>query len=406
MADLTAIFGNAPVAALGGAENTAPGFYLRDNNADGNASLFVVMTRRVFQQAAGRIAFGAILRELNARGAETRRVFDAATWYLRSERNALGHERGFEGLDYRAGRASLVRDANNVRTEVQHDGFGREISIREDTAASPLPQREVVFDDHAFANGLPTSSTERRLIDNTENPRRYRTEVVYKDGWGRELQSRRSSESNGADFLVIAKRYAAGGSQPTFESAPYWQAGAAYQAPAAAQRGIRRTRDGLSRVNGASFPDGNMSRIDYEPWRAVIRDPADLDPASDVFDTPTTIHYDYANRPRRVELAVRHGAGLGVNAIADTDFVFDGGGRLLRLVDARGSTIHYDYDANGEVLRVRHPTRGSYFGCSQPMLPRCSSATRQGTSGGTNTTPSAACSASGAAGSGAPSRSS
>ncbi|HEU5319637.1 MAG TPA: toxin TcdB middle/N-terminal domain-containing protein, partial [Methylomirabilota bacterium] len=186
VAEVEALFGAAVVARLGADEATGLGFFARDTSAAGQPALFSVERRRRFAQAAGRIAFGTVLQEWDARGAARTRQLDAAAWYLRGEQNALGHAVAYERVAYRAGKPARIRRENGSRTVVRYDAFGREVEVTEAAAAGVPPARVTVYRSGAFVTaGRPTSVTLTRLIDRAEAPRRHVTEVRHLDGWGR-----------------------------------------------------------------------------------------------------------------------------------------------------------------------------------------------------------------------------
>ncbi len=357
-ARLRTLFGPNVLAHMGADENTGPGFFLRDQDASGKEALFAIETRRVFAQTGGRIAHGAILSEFDARGAAHVRDFDNMYWYLRAERNALNHETLYEAIDYQGGKPVMVRDPNGVRTAFVYDAFGRELSVHEDADNTPSPQQMTSYATDTYqATGDPTSTMQERLIDAAEIPRRFVREIRFKDGWGRELQMRFSSKSNQSDFLVVSKTYDAGGTQPTFESSPYWEAGMAY-VPPGSRPGILRHRDALGRVLRIEFPDGNVAQLDHGPWRVKVFDSEDMDPNSLLTNTPTIISYDHAKRPTQVEVSIRHAEGLGSASVGITAYDYDGAGQLVRIMSANSTKTSFEYDGRGKQLVVHHPDAG------------------------------------------------
>jgi RHS repeat-associated protein len=240
----------------------------------------------------------------------------------------------------------------------EFDAFGSPRAVTEDAANSPVPQVTTDRNQGAFAAaGTPTSETVSRVINGAAVPVRRVVEVTYLDGWGRVIQTRRSSQSRGTDYAVIDRRYDAGGQEPSFESLPYFSAGAAFTPLAAAQPGVRRYHDGLSRVTRIVFPDGREARLDYAPWQIVVTDPEDADAASPHAGTPITYSFDFGRRAVEVSTTIRNGNGPGT-AVATTRYGYDAADRLVRITDAEGTVTSFSLDARGDVQRLRHPDAG------------------------------------------------
>ena len=265
----------------------------------------------------------------------------------------------YESFDYSAGKVSRVVDENGNVTEVTYDEFGRETSIHEDVNNTPVPQLTNTYGDSEFLqNGLPVSMVRSQVVDHTEAVHRFKTEYSYQDGWGRELQTRHS-RGVANDFLVISRRFAAGGSQPSWESAPFVEQGFAYTAQTDGPATVRH-RDGLSRVVRVEFPDGREAQISYTPWTAHIEDSEDISDAAGAqfVGTGTTVGYDHKTRIESIAVVIRHGAGLNVESVASTLYQYDGAGRLIEIVDNNGTSQTFDHDSRGEVVRIAHPNGG------------------------------------------------
>lgn len=336
----------------------APAHLVQMAAADGAQAWFSVDRRRVFQHAAGRIAFGQVLREVDARGAITVRQYDAADWHIRREQNGVGQWTDHTSYCTRAGKPRRTTFPSGSRTETSYDAFGRPTSTTEDAAAAVEPQSTTRYDTAAYSvGGTPVAEIGSRLIDAAEAPRRYVVEVRYFDGWGRLLQTRRTSDSHAGDLVATDRRYGAGGKEPSFESLPYWSAGLAYVAPVG-RNGKSQVRDALSRVVGITFADGAQARLDYAPWQVTVHDPEDLRAGSPVVATPTVFRYDHARQVVEISDLVRHGDGQGSEVLASSRFTFDATNRMIRATDARGTATDLVYDARGDLVVVRHADGG------------------------------------------------
>ncbi|HEX3650333.1 MAG TPA: toxin TcdB middle/N-terminal domain-containing protein, partial [Pseudonocardiaceae bacterium] len=178
VATLQAVFGAGPVGHL--VDGQAPAYLVRQVAAGGAVGWFSVDRRRVYAQAAGRIQYGTVRVEVDPRGTATVRDYDDALWFVRREVNALGHESRNLSICYRAGRPREIALPDGTVTTTVFDGLGRATEVTEDSAAAPVPQLIASRDLYAFRqSGTPVAETTRRLIDRSENPRRYVEEIRY-----------------------------------------------------------------------------------------------------------------------------------------------------------------------------------------------------------------------------------
>ena len=195
---------------------------------------------------------------------------------MRRELNELGQQSVHRAICYRASRPREIEQPDGTVTTTAFDGLGRATAVTEDSAAVPVPQTTTIRDTQAFLRaGTPAVETTKRLIDRLENPPRYAEEIRYLDGWGRTVQTRRTSDSHGGDLVVVDRGYAAGGKEATFKSVPYAAGGRAYAALAASV-GVTRRRDALFRVFEIDFPGAVKARLAYQPWSLTLNDPEDL----------------------------------------------------------------------------------------------------------------------------------
>jgi hypothetical protein len=216
--DVQSVVGTAAARLV---DAQGPAWLRAGTTADGRAGWFAVQRRRVFQRSGGRIEFGAVVQDVDAAGHAVVRTFDTATWFLRRECNALNQLIDHQTMSYRAARPRRTVHASGSTTATAFDEFGRVHAVTEDAGAVPLAQVTTDRSQSAFvATGKPTSETVSRVIDRTETPVRRVVDVTYFDGWGRVVQTRRSSQSHGTDYVVVDRRYEAGGQEPSFESLP------------------------------------------------------------------------------------------------------------------------------------------------------------------------------------------
>jgi RHS repeat-associated protein len=333
-------------------DGQAPAYLRTQVAADGNAAWFSIDHRRVFAQANGQIRYGAVLAEIDGNGATTTREFDDAFWFVRSERNELGHRSYNRSVCYRAGRPREIEQPDGSLTTTQFDGLGRAIAVTEDSAVAAVAQTTTVRDSHAFARAsTPTSETTSKLIDHREVPQRHVDEIRYLDGWGRVVQVRRTSASHGGDLIVVDRGYTAGGKDATFESIPYAGSGRSYAAASAV--GVTRRRDALFRVYQIEFPGPAKATLEYRPWSVALQDPEDMGTGS-AAGTPTEYRLDFEDRVVQVTTVIRDGAGPGSSGTADSEYAYDALGRLVAVTDPNGTQSTLRYDARGDVICVSH----------------------------------------------------
>ncbi|MDX3775900.1 toxin TcdB middle/N-terminal domain-containing protein [Streptomyces europaeiscabiei] len=354
-ADLQAVVGGGPVGYL--KDGQSPAYLWRQVAADGVESWFSVDRRRIFAQAGGRIRYGTVRTDIDACGSATTREYDDALWYVRRELNELGQQSVHRAICYRASRPREIEQPDGTVTSTAFDGLGRATAVTEDSAAVPVPQTTTIRDTQAFLRaGTPAVETTKRLIDRLENPPRYAEEIRYLDGWGRTVQTRRTSDSHGGDLVVVDRGYAAGGKEATFESVPYAATGRAYAASAVGV-GVTRRRDALFRVFEIDFPGAVKAQLAYQPWSLTLNDPEDLGIGS-AAGTPTLFRLDYGGRVLSVTTDIRDGAGPGMTSTAQTSYGYDAMDRLVRVTDANNTTTTIRYDARGDAIRVRHADAG------------------------------------------------
>jgi len=261
---------------------------------------------------------------------------------------ADGHTLTF-AASYHAGfgKVTAATDYNGHALTYLFDTFGRISKIVQPGDTVALPTQAFRYEIGSPRSAIISEEREQSGTDQCL------TTVVYFDGLGRRLQTRREAEGG---QVVVTNAVTFNARQGVAaEYLPYYDQGLAYKAPDPALAQIRNVYDPLARLVRRQQPDGTFTREQFLPLRTVLYDEEDNTPTSPHYATPRTLAYDGLGRLTGVEEVNRVGGALERYR---TRYAYDPLGYLLRSVDAQGNTKTQRFDALGRKLAIDDPDRG------------------------------------------------
>ncbi len=293
---------------------------------------------------------GNIIGKLSPMGFETTIDFDPHNLFPRCVTNPLGHF-AEATYDYRIQKPVIYTDENRLETTYNYDPIGRLTSLQRpgDNPATP-GARYIYHDDIIPAYRLVTE-----LHDAATNKTVVRREYV--DGSGQPFQMRQQAPDSQVRVSLWLERNRHGLVksiyQPFFSNTFDHIAGE-WGDP---DLHINAHFDALGRPLGSQYPNGSTTRITYTPWQISYYDTNDTDDSPDGlarghFNTPRVEKYDAWLR--MIEVAeIANGVTLM------TRYHYDEGGKVTQIIDAAGRmTLEVQYDLAGRKLTVNHIDTG------------------------------------------------
>jgi RHS repeat-associated protein len=279
--------------------------------------------------------------------------------------------------DLRALSPATVIDPNGDEVQVSFDALGRPVAMAAvgnaaegDTLASPTAE----FEYHV--NEVPAWSWGR--VRETHGvaaaSTRWIETITYADGAGNAVMTKVTAAPDpstpttarwvGAGRVVLnnkglpIKQY-----QPFFSSTDAFEAEEGFS-------GVTPilTYDALGRVIRVDLPDGNVRRVEFDPWRQVTYDENDTTVGHDHENTPTTVLLDVQGRVYATEELLTAG-GTPLTTALELDVV----GNPLTVTDPRGTVVQTQtVDMLGRHLSSTSPDAGNVTGlldvAGQPLF--------------------------------------
>jgi len=310
-----------------------------------DANRFIPTKRQQFD------AFGNIVGIMDANGNRTNVEFDAQSHtFPVLERINLGDGRS---LSYAAsyhlgfGKVTGAVDFNGNAYAFVYDAFGRIVKLVKPGDTLALPTQEFGY---ALGNPRSAITTQQREQSGTQN---VLTSVIYFDGLGRKLQTRREAEG---DQVVVEGAMMFNARQSERDAwLPYFGSGFEYTQPDPALLRTSKVYDPLGRLVHTTNPDGSFTSVSFQPLAQVQADEEDNRQDSVYFNTPKNLFYDGLERLTSVEeINVVNGA----SELYITRYAYDRLGNLTRITDALGNVKTMQYDAFSRKTHMDDPNRG------------------------------------------------
>jgi len=307
-------------------------------------------------------SFGNIAEAVDPRGNISRTFYDDATHaYPVRTLNALGHTEEFE-YDARFGEITLHRDANGAERKVEFDSFGRAATTWNPQDPVDDPTTVFSYDDRFIdANGDGIGeifpSVTQLVKDSLPGDGVFRTQSFY-DGFGRMIQTRSESEDSAVQIVSGSITFDERG-LPKEQFTPYFENYSENFIPVmsgGSLKSISFSYDALGRRTEVHFPDGTVTRAEYDDFIARTFD-AKGNPKETESDGlgrtiavreflegnfyVTRYTYDAGDRLRQI------------NDFADnlTQIAYDSAGRKISLNDPDSGLTEYEYDLAGNIIK-------------------------------------------------------
>lgn len=282
--------------------------------------------------------YGFKLSETDPVGNETDFTPDDNEMFPAVVTNALDQTVSYE-YDYSSGKVTQKTDANGYVFTTDYDAFDRPVLEEQPNAVTPTTLEAKTawsYDD----TSTPTIIHQSDYFDASTT----RDTFTFYDGFGRAVQTR---QENADGFLVSDVIYDELG-RKEIVSLPYQGSGDDYTTPTTTAALLETlTYDALGRVVSDENIEGTATTA-YEDWKVT---------STDRNDNAKLFFYDAFGR------LVRVNERPGTSAFL-TDYLWDAGGRLIKITDADGNVRYFSYDGLGRRTSAEdlHGATDSQFG--------------------------------------------
>lgn len=249
--------------------------------------------------------------------------------------------------DFGFGKVTAATDFNGNALGYEYDVFGRITKIVLPGDTFELPTQQFSYDLGSPRSSITTQDREQ------SGEAAVRTSVVYFDGLGRALQTRREAEDGQVAVEQATLFNARQSAEKTF--LPYYDVGLAYAPPNLTLPHMQQLYDPLGRTVQTTNPDGTITSVVHLPLAEQLFDEEDNRTDSPHFNTPKTLMYDGLERLIGVDEVNRVD---GVNETYETRYSYDLLDNLTGYVDAAGNVKTQQFDALSRKLSMDDPDTG------------------------------------------------
>ncbi|MEO6536599.1 MAG: SpvB/TcaC N-terminal domain-containing protein [Candidatus Paceibacterota bacterium] len=300
------------------------------------SSTFIQSIRKVYN------SFGLVTQEINPRSATTTYVYDTYNLYPAKVTNSFSQSTAFL-YNYYNGQPTRTTDPNGFVKKNTYDLLNRLIGVLkpDPIATSTLStSTEFIYTD----TGMPRLTHQIDYLNATSSVHTY----LYKDGYGREVESRAQAE--GTSTYAVKDSYYNGVGLLSSQSLPYFGSGTSYTGvtlPPSTSLLTTYAYDPLQRPLRITNSVGSTINS-YSPWHVTT-----IDPNNNVKDA-------YKDAYGNLSSIIEHPGSLS----GTTQYVYNGNNYLTKIIDAAGNVRNFNYDLLGRRLRAEdlHPTADSSYG--------------------------------------------
>ncbi|MEZ4180596.1 MAG: RHS repeat-associated core domain-containing protein [Candidatus Doudnabacteria bacterium] len=305
--------------------------------------------------------FGGVTLKTSPYGDNTTYIYDDEHLYVERELNHLSHHTIYQN-DILTGQVTKVTDSNNFSKESILDGLGRVIEQKQSSQTDPNVM-------------IVTSQIEYNFWQNEQNERagrvittqlnyglsndQVRKEIVYSDGFDREIQKRimaEPDEQTQTDKFAVSDTVYDQNAQVAKTSLPYFALGESYSSPTSnLALYLEVEYDALGRAVLERNVLGQTLTI-YDNWERLVTDPEGN-------------YKEYKNDAfQNLIEVVEHNQGEQYR----TKYQYDIQSHLIKITDALGNERGFTYDNLGQrklVEDLHAPDDSTYFRSSYSYLP-------------------------------------
>jgi len=307
---------------------------------------FVQTNRQAFD------AHGNVTSIMDANGNVTNVAYDEVSQtFPVLERRELGAGQALTvtaAYDVRFGKVITATNYNGHASTFTYDTFGRVATMVYPGDTPERPTKRFHYDLGSPRSAITTEQREQSGSDDVL------TSVVYFDGLGRPLQTRREAPDGQVVVTEAAAHNARQNVQHTF--LPYFDSGFDYRAPELTRTHLIEHYDPLGRGVRTVNPDGTFVSTLYRPLVQIRYDEEDNAAGGPHAGTPRTLTYDGRARLVSVE-EVNVVDGRPEHYL--TRYTYDALGNLTQIEDADGNVKTMAYDALSRQVRMADPNRGA-----------------------------------------------
>jgi len=286
---------------------------------------------------------GNVLSEIDPRGKITNYLYDAFGLYPATVINPLGHTVRYV-YDYSLGKSKQITDQNNFVYQTVYDGLDRIIEEKQ-----PDPNQPTTLLTKTLYEYTPrTTGTRLKKIDFLD-ANTFVESFVYTDGFERPIQTRQEMES--ANQFAVTDTVYNSLEQVHKQSVPYISSGSAKtNSTNVSDFYTTYSYDPLSRVIATQNSVGTETKS-YDDWVTTI-----IDPRGKV----KRYYNDAKDQLVKVD-------EINSGNTYSTQYVYNGAGKLIKIIDALGNLRQFNYDALGSRLQAEdlHADSDTTFGIWQ-----------------------------------------
>lgn len=249
--------------------------------------------------------------------------------------------------DFGFGQLTGATDFNGNALGYEYDVFGRihKIALPGDTLG--LPTQQFVYDLGSPRSSITTLDREQ------SGEAAVRTSVVYYDGLGRVLQTRREAEDGQVAVEQASVFNARQSIAQTF--LPYYDEQLSYTPPDETLPRTQQQYDPLGRVIRTINPDDSVASVIHQPLQQVLFDEEDNRIGSPHYNTPKTLIHDGLERLIGVQEVNRVD---GADETYQTTYTYNLLDNLIGYVDDAGNIKTQRFDGLARKLFMDDPDTG------------------------------------------------